>query len=137
MAIFMFIVGVGMGFIWLSDVINALNANGVPQALGANISLITYTLDMGIIAPSALLAGALLLRRAPLGYLLTGILTILLTQIGVMVIGQTVMQLNIGVELSPGQMIGMVATWIVMGGIAVWFSISFLRNLSNTAVPTH
>jgi hypothetical protein len=133
MAIFMFIIGVGMGFIWLSDVVNALNTNGVPQALGANISLITYTLDVGIIAPSALLAGALLLRRAPMGYLLTGILTILLTQIGVMVIGQTVMQLNIGVELSPGEMIGKVATWIVMGGIAVWFSISFLRNLSNSS----
>jgi hypothetical protein len=133
MAVFMFVVGIGMAFIWLSDVINALNTGGVPQALGVNISLITYTLDVGIIAPSALLAGYLLLRRAPTGYLLTGVLTILLALIGAMVIGQTVMQLSIGVELSPGQMIGMVGTWVIMGGIAVWLSIAFLRNLSNSA----
>lgn len=131
MAIFMFIVGIGMGFIWLSDVVNALLSNGVPQALGVNIALVTYTLDVGIIAPAALLTGFQLLKRAPLGYLLTGILNILLAFVGAMVIGQTVMQLNIGVELSPGQLIGVVSSWIIMGGIAIWLSIIFLSNLSN------
>jgi len=135
MAIFMFISGLGTAFIWLSDVINALSTNGVPAALGANISLITYTLDVGIIAPACLLAGIQVLRHAPLGYLLTGVLTILLALIGAMVIGQTVMQLNIGVELSPGQIVGVVGTWIIMGGIAVWLSIVFLRNLSNSTNP--
>lgn len=134
MAIFMFVTGIGMGFIWLSDVVNALSTNGVPESLGINISLITYTLDVGIIAPSALLAGSLMLRRAPLGYLLTGILTLMLGLIGAMVIGQTAMQLSIGVELSPGQMIGKVATWVLMGGIAVWLSTAFLRNLSNSEI---
>jgi len=132
MAIFMFIVGIGTGFIWLSDVVNALLTDGVPQALGVNIALITYTFDVGIIAPAALLAGFQLLKRAPLGYLLTGVLNILLAFVGAMVIGQTVMQLSIGVELSPGQLIGVVSTWIIMGGIAVWLSIAFLRNLSNS-----
>ena len=132
MAIFMFVAGIGTAFIWLSDVANALSTNGVPAALGINISLITYTLDVGIITPACLLAGIQLLRRAPLGYLLTGILTIMLALIGAMVIGQTVMQLNIGVGLSPGQMVGMVGTWNIMGGIAVWLTITFLRNLSNS-----
>ena len=130
MGVFMFIVGAGMGFIWLSDVVNALTTGEVPQALGANISLVTYTLDVGIIAPTALLAGVLLLHRIPLGYLLTGVLTLMLMLVGAMVIGQTVMQLNLGIELSTGQLIGMVGTWIVMGGIALLYSISFLQNLS-------
>jgi hypothetical protein len=134
MAFFMFVVGVGVAFIWLSDVINALSTNGVPQALGSHIALVTYTLDVGIIAPSCLLAGFLLLRRLPLGYLLTGLMTMLLVLVGAMVIGQTVMQLNIGVQLSTGQLIGMVATWIIMGGIAAWLSIAFLRNLSNSVI---
>ena len=133
MAIFMFIAGFGTALIWLSDVINALITESVPQALGANTSLITYTIDVGIIAPAALLAGFQLLKRTPLGYLLTGVLTIMLALVGAMVIGQTVMQLNIGVELSPGQLIGMVSSWVIMGGIAVWMSIAFLRNLSNSA----
>lgn len=131
MAVFMFVAGLGTAFIWLSDVVNSLGTNRVPEALGVNISLITYTIDVGIIAPACLLAGVQLLRRVPLGYLLTGILTIMLALIGAMVIGQTIMQLKIGVELSPGQLVGMVGTWVVMGGIAVWLSFSFLRNLSN------
>lgn len=133
MVIFMFVVGLGVAFIWLSDVVNALITNGMPEALGTNPTLVTYTLDVGIIAPSALLAGALLLRRASRGYLLTGILTILLALVGVMVIGQTIMQLNAGLQFSIGQLIGKVGTWIVLGGIAVWLAIAFLRTLSNPA----
>ena len=135
MAIFMFVVGIGVAVIWLSDVVNALTTNGVPEALGAHISLLTYTLDVGIIAPSCLLSGFLMLRRTPLGYLLTGILTILLALTGAMVIAATVMQLNLGLQFSIGQLIGKVATWIILGGIAIWLSIVFLRNLSDSALP--
>jgi len=133
MAIFMFVVGIGVAFIWLSDVINALTTNGVPQALGSHIALVTYTLDVGIIAPACILSGSLILRRAPLGYLLTGLMTILLALIGAMVIGQTVMQLNLGLQFSTGQLIGKIGTWIIMGGIAVWLTVIFLRNLSDSA----
>jgi hypothetical protein len=136
MAIFMFVVGIGVAFIWLSDVINALTTNGVPDALGSHTALITYTLDVGIITPGCLLAGTLLLRRASLGYLLTGLLTIMLALVGAMVIGQTVMQLNLGLQFSTGELIGKVGSWILLGGIAVWLSIAFLRNLSDSATPS-
>jgi hypothetical protein len=135
MAIFMFIVGVGVAFIWLSDVVNALTTNGVPEALGSHIALVTYTLDVGIIAPACIVSGILLLRRASLGYLLTGLLTILLALVGAMVIGQTVMQLNLGLVFGTGQLIGKVGTWIIMGGIAVWLTVTFLRNLSDSEIP--
>ena len=135
MAVFMFIVGIGVAFIWLSDVINALTTNGVPEALGSHTALVTYTLDVGIIAPACLLASILILRRAPLGYLLTGILTMMLALIGAMVIGQTVMQLNLGLQFSTGQLIGKIGTWIVMGGIAIWLTIAFLSNLSESITP--
>lgn len=134
-AIFMFVVGLGMAFIWLSDVVNALVSGNVPEALGTNNTLVTYTLDVGIIAPAALLAGALLLRRAPLGYLLSGVLTIMLTMIGAMVIGQTVMQLNAGLQFSVGQLIGKVATWVILGGIALWLTMIFLRSLPTSKSP--
>lgn len=134
MAIFIFLAGLGTAFIWLSDVANALTTDGVPETLGASISLITYTLDVGIIAPVCLLAGVQLLRRAPLGYLLTGVLLLMLVLVGAMVIGRTVMQVKIGVELSPNQMVEMVVTWVIMGGIAVWLSTAFLRNISNPTI---
>jgi hypothetical protein len=42
------------------------------------------------------------------------------------------MQLHLGVELSPGELVGKVATWIIMGGIAVWLSVAFLGCLSRS-----
>ena len=136
LAVFMFVVGVGVAFIWLSDVVTALTTSGVPEALGANIALITYTLDVGIIAPACIVAGVLILRQAPIGYLLTGLLTILLALVGAMVVAQTVMQLRLGIQFSIGQLIGKVATWLILGGIAVWLTTTFLRSLSSAA-PVH
>jgi len=132
LAIFMFVVSIGVTFIWLSDVINALITNEVPEALESHTTLVTYTLDVGIIAPACLLAGILILRRAPLGYLLTGLLTMMLGLIGVMVIGQTVMQLNLGLQFTTGQLIGKIGTWIIIGAIAIWLTIAFLGNLSDS-----
>ena len=131
MALFMFMVGTGVAFIWLSDVVHAMRTNGVPEAVGAHTALVTYTLDVGIIAPACLLAGILLLRRAPLGYLLTGLLTSMLGLIGAMVIAQTIVQVNLGLQFSTGQLIGKIGTWIVMGGIAIWLTIAFFGNLSD------
>jgi hypothetical protein len=49
-----------------------------------------------------------------------------------MVIGQTVMQLNLGLQFSTGELLGKVGTWIVMGGIAIWLTIAFLNSLSES-----
>jgi hypothetical protein len=131
LAAFMFVAGLGTAFIWLSDALAALLLNRTPDALGSHTTLVTYTLDVGLIVPAALLAGVLLLRRAPLGYLLTGALAIMLAQVGVMVICQTVVQLQAGIQFEPGELIGKVASWIVMGVLAIWLSAVFLRSLDS------
>jgi hypothetical protein len=53
------------------------------------------------------------------GYLLAAILLIANALVGVMVIGQTVMQTLAGIELSPAQLIAFVGSFTVMGIIAV------------------
>ena len=68
-----------------------------------------------------------------MGYLLTGILTILLALVGAMVLGQTVMQLRLGIQFGIGQLIGKVVTWLILGGVAVWLSAVFLRSLNASA----
>jgi hypothetical protein len=132
LAVFVFVAGLGTAFIWLSDAVAALLENRAPDALGTHTTVTTYTLDVGIIVPAALLAGILLLRRAPLGYLLSAVLTIMLALIGLMVIWQTIVQVNAGIVFSPGELIGKVVSWIIMGLIAIGLSISFLRNLAES-----
>jgi hypothetical protein len=136
LAVFMFVAGLGTAFIWLSDAAAALLAGQTPAALGSHTTVVTYTLDVGIIAPAALLAGVLLLRRAPLGFLLAAVLTIMLAQVGVMVIFQTIVQLQAGIQFSTGELIGMIGSWIVMGGIAIWFTAACLRSLDEKSPLT-
>ncbi len=57
MAVFMFIVGIGLAFIWLSDVVTALLNDSIPAAIGASTTAVTYTIDVGIIAVACILAG--------------------------------------------------------------------------------
>jgi len=49
-----------------------------------------------------------------------------------MMIGQTIMQLNLGLQFSTGQLIGKIGTWIVRGWIAIWLTIAFPDNLSDS-----
>jgi hypothetical protein len=87
---------------------------------------------VGIITPAAFLAGLLLLRRKPLGYLLTTTLLILLTLIGLVVVGQTVMQTLDGIVLSTGQVAAYVAPFVLLSLIAVWLTVVLFRSLSDS-----
>jgi hypothetical protein len=130
MAVFMVIVGAGLGLIWLSDAVTAALANQPPTGLGPYTTVVTYTLDIGIIAVACIVAARLLFRRQPLGYLLSGVLNIMLVLVAAMVIGQTVMQLRAGVPLTPGEIVGKSASFVVMGGVALWLTIVLVRGVS-------
>jgi hypothetical protein len=132
MAVFMFIVGVGLAFIWLSDVVAALLNDTIPVAIGASTTAVTYTIDVGIIAVACILAGVNILRRTSLGYLLFTTLNVMLALIGVMVIGQTIMELAAGIQLTPGELIGKSASFIAMAGVAIWLMSILFKNISES-----
>jgi hypothetical protein len=137
-AVFMFVAGLGTFFIWLSEIIGPLTQGRLPvEALGPYTTLVTHALDIGIIAPVAVLTGIYLLRRAPVGYLLAAPMLILCSLVGAVVISQTVFQTMAGITLPIGVYIGMVGSWVVMGTWAVWLVVALLRCVGETAVsPT-
>jgi hypothetical protein len=135
-AIFMIVVGLGLALIWLSDAVGAAIANRPPAGLGPYTTIVTYTLDIGIIAVACIVAAVQLFRRAALGYLLSGVLSIMLVLVATMVVGQTVMQLNAGVPLTPGEIIGKSASFVVMGAVALWLTVVLLRDISDDSTPT-
>jgi hypothetical protein len=132
MAVFMFIVGIGLAFIWLSDVVTSLLNNSIPTALGSSTTAVTYTIDVGIIAVACILAGVQLLHRKSLGYLLFTTLNVMLATVGAMTIGQTIMELAAGVQLTPGELIGKSASFVVMGGVAIWLVNILFKNISES-----
>lgn len=133
-AAFLCFAGIATALIWLSDMIPAMMQGGAPAVLASYTTVFTYVFDLAVITPSAVLAGVLLLRRAPLGYLLAPIVMILCALVGVTVIGQTVFQIRAGIVFGPGQFIGLIGSWVVMGAIAIGLTISFFRNLQDTSI---
>jgi hypothetical protein len=133
LAIFLFVAGVAPLVLWLSDVLGPLAQGRVPELLGSYTTPYTYAVDLAIIVPSVFVAGALLLRRAPVSYTLAGAMLILLISVGVGVIATTTSQYWAGIVFSPGQLVGLIGSWIVLGLIAVAFTAALLRSLPNRA----
>ncbi len=117
--------------VWLSDVLVSISQGRVPELLGSYTTMVTYVLDLGIIAPVLILSGVWVLRRVSLGYLTAAVMLILGTMIGLMVIGQTVVQILSGITLSPGEFIGYVGSFVIMSLINVWVMIALLRNIQD------
>ena len=129
MAGLMFVAGLAVLFAWLGDIVSALLRGTVPE-IASYTTEVTYAIDLGIIVPASILAGILLLRRAPVGYLLGAILTILLAIIGVLVATQTVFQSMAGITLSPGQFAGKAGSFMILSLVAVYMIARLFRAIS-------
>jgi hypothetical protein len=131
MAIFMFVAGLGTLTLWLSELIGPIMNGQAPSNLGPYTTMFTHGFDSAVIAPATVLTGILLLQRKPLGYLLAASLLILCTNIGVVVIAQTISQSLVGIAFPIHVYIGMVGSWVIMGAFAVGLTIKFFRNIQD------
>lgn len=128
------IVGPGTAALWLAEMVGALLAGEVPAGLGSYTTLFTHGLDIAVIAPASVLAGVLLLRHHPLGYVLGVPILVLCTLIGPMVILQTVMQLRVGVAFSTVQFVVMIGGFVAMGLLAAGVLVAVLRHIHDVPV---
>ncbi len=128
-AILVFISAVGLLFAWIPDIIN-----GLPQGWNAQVAIyttvVTDVLDLGIIVPALVLAGVLLLRRAPLGDLLAAILTIMLILMGIVLTAQSVAQSLAGIMLTPGEFIGKAGSFMLLSLFGIWLIVRFFQSIS-------
>jgi len=129
-AVFLFFAGLSLT-IWFVDIISALAAGTVPPNLGPYTTEATYAIDLGIIFPTAYLAGVLVWRRNPLGTLLASVLIIVNVSIGLVVASQSIMQALNGIILTPAEYAAYVAPFVTLSLIATWLVILLFRNISN------
>lgn len=132
-AIFLFVAGLTV-FVWLIDIVGSMLQNRVPATLGPYTTSVTYAFDMGVLGPTIYLAGILMLRRAPLGYLLASTMLVLNTLIGLIVISQTVVPLLTGITLTAGEIAAFVAPFVITSLIAGWLTVKLYQNLSETPI---
>ncbi len=117
--------------VWLIPVIAAVvQGQPAPAGLAHYTTDVTTVLDVSLITPACFLAGALLLRRAPLGYLLGSTLLVLLSLIGLIVVGQTGMQILDGVRLGAGEIAAFVAPFVSLSAIATGLNFRLIQHIA-------
>jgi hypothetical protein len=129
-AVFLFFAGLSL-IVWLLDIVSALAAGSVPPNLGPYTTEATYAIDLGIIFPTAYLAGILVWQRKPLGTLLASILIVVNVSIGLVVASQSIMQALDGILLTPAEYAAYVAPFVTLSLIATGLVILLFRSITD------
>ena len=132
-ALFMFASGLVTLLIWLAPLLSALFQGQPPELLGSSTTMVTDALDLGIITPATIIAGVLILRRAPLGYLIACSLLVLEMLLAPMIAAQMLSQVLAGATFSTGQIIGPIAGFSALALGAIVVTVALLRNISDPA----
>lgn len=131
MGIYLILSGAILIFIWLAlSILPALFTGKVPVEVWSYTTIVTFVVDMAIIAPALIIAGYMLLQRAPLGYLLASTLLVFIAILGTnLLVGGTV-QMLMGL-MDTGQFIGFVVSFAILTLFAFWFTAILFRNVSD------
>jgi hypothetical protein len=127
-AAFMFASAAVLVVLWLGlGLLPAMISGQPPKLLDSYTTLTTYVLDLGIITPATFVTGLLLMRRKALGYLMAFSLLGIILMLVPTIAAQTVSQLSAGVSLTPGEIVGPVGGFVILGLFAAWVLIALLR----------
>jgi hypothetical protein len=132
-ALFMFASGLVTLMIWLGPLLSALLQGQPPALLGSSTTMVTDALDLGVITPATIISGILILRRAPLGYLIAFALLVLEMLLAPMIAAQTVSQALAGVSFSTSQIVGPIAGFSILALAAIVVTAALLRNILDSA----
>jgi hypothetical protein len=133
--IYLIVSGVVLILIWLVlSILPALWSGKVPPEVESYTTIVTYVVDMGIIAPGLILAGVMLLRRNAWGYLLASTSLVFTTILGLNLLTAGIGQKVAGL-ISIGQFIGFVVSFAILTLFAIGFTLALFRNVSERISP--
>jgi hypothetical protein len=134
LAIFMFMAGAITLFVWGAPIVSALLKGSTLDRMDHYTTMVTYALDLAIITPATILCGYLVLRGDPLGYVIASPLLTLIVILAPQIILSTVFQKAAGVPFTPGEMIGPISGFVILGFVALWLLIRILQVVSKVVV---
>jgi len=131
-SIFLIVSGVILFCIWLLlSIVPALVAGIVPAEVASYTTIITFVLDMGIIAPALVISGRMLSRRDPLGYILASVLLVFIDVLGSALIVMGFAQEIAGL-INLGQFIGFVVSFAILTLFSLGFTIALFRSITDS-----
>lgn len=128
-AIFLLIGGCSV-LIWLTFIFPTAISGSPMEIIDIYTTEPTFVIDLAIIFPTALFCGISLLAKKPFAYQLAPVLLTALTGVGACVIAQTIVQSALGIVLNPGQLFGLVISFVILGIVALALNVRLLRSLA-------
>jgi hypothetical protein len=129
--IYSIVSGIVLLLIWpCLSIVPALVEGKAPPEVWSYTTIITYVIDMGILAPVLIVTGIMLLRRNPMGYLLTAMLLVFTVMLGTNLLTAGTIQMLAGF-IDIRQFIGFVASFAILTLYGIWFTLKLFRNLSD------
>ena len=128
--IFLVVSGVILSLIWIVlSILPALLQSKAPSEAYFYTTFMTGIVDIGIVSPALIVAGVLILRRAPLGYLLAPTMLVFTCILGPnLTAGGTIQVVEEVITL--GQAMVFTAPFVILALIALGLTISLFRNFS-------
>ncbi|MCR4400774.1 MAG: hypothetical protein QHH05_09955 [Syntrophomonadaceae bacterium] len=98
---FLVVTGAAVGLLWLGMLVPPMLQGTVPAGLEHYTTMVVQGLDLGVVIPTVILAGILLARRRPWGYLLGVVMTVKLFTMLVAITAMVAWQAAVGVAVRP------------------------------------
>jgi hypothetical protein len=121
----------------LQPLVGALLQGTAPDLLDVYTTTVTYSLDLAVITPAAALAGLLVRRRQPIGYLLAAPLLVIIVLLLPTISLATALQVAAGISFTPAEVLGPIAGFAVLGVVGARLLVRLLRALPMTAPTDH
>jgi hypothetical protein len=128
-AAFFLVAGLMTAVVWLLPLVTALLNGEPPSRMDTYTTEVTFALDLALILPACLITARLLLRRAPLGYVVAVALLGIIVLLGPNFVAQTISQLRAGVEFTGGEAVGPIAGFGTVAAFGVWVLVAILRRI--------
>ena len=119
--------------VWLQPLLSALVHGRAPELLDIYTTTVTYSLDLAVITPACALAGLLVHRREPMGYLLAAPLLVTIVLLLPTIALSTALQAAAGVAFTLPEVIGPIGGFAVLGAIGLRLLRDLVRAVPATA----
>lgn len=134
--IFLVVSGIILSLIWMVlSIIPALLQSKAPPEAYFYTTFMTGIVDIGIVAPVLIVAGVLILRRAPIGYLLASTMLVFTCILGPSLMAGGIIQI-IEEVITVGQAMAFTLPFAILALIAFVLTVRLLRSFSEEGPRT-
>jgi hypothetical protein len=128
-SLFLLIAGAVLALVWLSDIVGGLVGGKTPLTIQSYTTEVTYVIDLGVVAPAAVLAALLLRRQSPTGFVLAAAMLTLNAMIGIVVLAQTLAMRVAGMTLTPAQLAAYAGSFLLLSLVAGGLAVRLFRTI--------